>query len=101
MRRRDALAAAGVAAVGGAVAGGLAMRRDDGAPVTPVATTTYYGDQIEAFHSKHQAGIATHAQTYGSFVALTLHRGTDRAALGRMMRLLSDDAARLTRGEPA
>src|SRR5690606_20457010 len=38
------------------------------------------------------------AQAHGLFVALDLLEGTD---LTRMMRILSDDAARLTQGDPA
>jgi dye decolorizing peroxidase len=53
------------------------------------------------FHGPRQAGVTTEPQAHAAFVAFTLRAGTDRRALGRMMRLLSDDAARLTRGEPA
>jgi dye decolorizing peroxidase len=45
--------------------------------------------------------VTTEPPAHASFVAFTLPAGTDRRALGRMMRLLSDDAARLTSGEPA
>lgn len=99
-RRR--LLTGGAAAVGGALAG-----------VAVVAATTAHdetaaspdpadiGTAVEPFHGARQAGIATHPQAHASFVAFTLNRGVDRAALGRMMRLLSDDAARLTQGQPA
>ena len=101
MNRRGLLAATGAVAV----VGGVAACSDGDAPATPDAPSApeavFYGEQVEPFHGARQAGIATHAQAHASFVALTLHNGTDRAALGRMMRLLSDDAARLTRGEPA
>ena len=55
----------------------------------------------EPFHGPHQAGVATAPQTHAAFLALDLRPGTDRAALARMMRLLTDDAARLTRGTAA
>ncbi|AGL17049.1 Dyp-type peroxidase family [Actinoplanes sp. N902-109] len=38
---------------------------------------------------------------HAAFVAFTLAAATDRRVLGRMLRLLTDDVARLTRGEPA
>lgn len=59
------------------------------------------GTAVEAFHGPRQAGVATDPQAHAAFVAFTLKPGTDRVALGRMLRLLSDDAARLTQGHPA
>src|SRR5690606_7474567 len=56
------------------------------------------GSETVPFYGVHQAGIGTDAQAHGLFVALDLLEGTD---LTRMMRILSDDAARLTQGEPA
>jgi dye decolorizing peroxidase len=60
-----------------------------------------FGTATVAFHGPRQAGVTTEPPAHAAFVAVTLHRGTDRDALGRMLRLLTDDAARLTRGEPA
>lgn len=60
-----------------------------------------YGVQKIPFHGRHQAGIATPAQAHAAFLGFELADSVDRAALGRMMRLLTDDAARLTRGEAA
>ena len=54
---------------------------------------------VEPFHGPHQAGIATSPQTHAVFLGLDLRPRTDRAALGRLMRLLTDDARRLTRGQ--
>ncbi|GLX49548.1 peroxidase [Streptomyces hygroscopicus subsp. hygroscopicus] len=90
----SALAGAGIgaaAATGSGEASGRARRQDD-------AT---YGTQKVAFHGRHQAGIATPAQAHAVFLGFDLAREVDRAGLGRMMRLLTDDAARLTQGEPA
>ncbi|WP_149548560.1 Dyp-type peroxidase [Streptomyces marokkonensis] len=67
----------------------------------PRTVTVAYGEETVPFHGRHQAGIATPAQSHAVFLGFELAKGTDRAALGRMMRLLTDDAARLTRGEPA
>ncbi|KZE42947.1 Dyp-type peroxidase [Microbacterium sp. T32] len=59
------------------------------------------GDVVVPFHGAHQAGIDTDAQAHVSLVALDLRGDTDRDALRRLMRLLTDDAVRLTRGQGA
>ncbi|MFC4056730.1 Dyp-type peroxidase [Planomonospora corallina] len=59
------------------------------------------GTAVEPFHGVHQAGIATPPQTHAAFVGLDLRPGADREAIARMMRLLTDDARRLTQGAPA
>lgn len=53
------------------------------------------------FHGARQAGLEATPGAHALFVALDLHQDTDAAALKRMLRILSDDAARLTQGEPA
>ncbi|MDW5322314.1 Dyp-type peroxidase [Plantactinospora sp. KLBMP9567] len=102
-RRR--LLTGGALGVGGAVAGaaaGVAATAAGRQPPAPVpldpGAATAVGTDVEPFHGARQAGIATDPQAHASFVAFSLHRGVDRAALGRLMRLLSDDAARLTQG---
>ncbi|MEU6020882.1 Dyp-type peroxidase [Micromonospora sp. NPDC047134] len=101
---RRGLLTGGALAAGGTLVGAAAVaatREADstGTPAqVPVATV---GEAVEPFHGVHQAGVATEPQAHAAFVAFTLRPGTDRAALGRMMRLLSDDAARLTQGRPA
>ncbi len=103
---RRGLLTGGALAAGGALAGGAAIATThpgSGQPpaagdTTPVASV---GSLVEPFHGARQAGVATEPQAHASFVALTLRSGTDRAALGRMLRLLTDDAARLTQGQPA
>ncbi|MGW0433390.1 Dyp-type peroxidase [Micromonospora sp. NPDC003197] len=93
-------AVAGGAVLGGAV--GATLTRDPAQPApTPVTADTTIGTAIEPFHGPRQAGIATAPQAHASFVAFTLRPKTDRAALVRLMRLLTDDAARLTQGQPA
>ncbi|WP_420113452.1 Dyp-type peroxidase [Pseudactinotalea sp.] len=59
------------------------------------------GSVVVPFHGKDQAGLTVRPQAWSTFLALDLRADTDADALRRMMRLLSDDAARLTRGEPA
>ncbi|WP_373290255.1 Dyp-type peroxidase [Pilimelia terevasa] len=99
MSRRRLLTGGAVAA-GGALAGGAAVAAAgrDGAPaLTPVST----GSAVEPFHGARQAGVTTEPQAHAAFVALTLRPGVGRTELGRMLRLLTDDAARLTQGQPA
>ncbi|MBF5028890.1 MULTISPECIES: Dyp-type peroxidase [unclassified Micromonospora] len=102
---RRGLLTGGAMAAGGALAGAGALtavrsgtagvRPDDAVPVAQV------GSAVEPFHGTRQSGVTTDPQAHAAFVAFTLRPGTDRAALGRMLRLLSDDAARLTQGRPA
>lgn len=66
-----------------------------------VASEQVHGDQVLPFYGKHQSGIATVPQAHAIFVALDLHRDVDARALQGMMRLLTDDAARLTQGQSA
>jgi dye decolorizing peroxidase len=53
------------------------------------------------FLGEHQAGIATAHQAFGALIGLDLDRGTDRPAVIRLLRVLTDDAERLTQGRPA
>jgi dye decolorizing peroxidase len=59
------------------------------------------GSTTEPFHGPHQAGIATTPQAHAVFLGLDLLPGTGREAVARLMRLLTDDARRLTQGRPA
>lgn len=92
-----ALVAGGALSAAGITAGlsGAASSSRDREP-----SPTSFGEQVEPFYGPHQAGIATPAQAHASFVAFDLQPGVDRAALGRLMRLWTDDAARLTQGQP-
>jgi dye decolorizing peroxidase len=98
---RRALLAGGALSVGGALAGAattVAATRGtpgDPAPLPSVGP----GRRTEPFHGPHQAGVATPAQAHAAFVALDLSAGVDRDALRRLLRLLTDDAARLTHGQ--
>lgn len=90
-------AAAGVGAVAG-LGVGLAI---DPAPLAAAAPPPLHGTDTVAFFGRHQAGIATTPQAHATFVALDLRPETDRDGLVRLMRILTDDAARLTQGTPA
>jgi dye decolorizing peroxidase len=98
--RRQFLLGGAVAGVGAAAAIGadLAVSKTDGPAAEPAAL---HGGQTVQFYGTHQAGIDTAAQAHGLFVALDLLDGTTREDLVRMMRILTDDAARLTQGSPA
>lgn len=67
----------------------------------PVGNTTATGPAVEPFHGAHQAGVATTPQAHAVFVAFDLLPDTGKEALGRLLRLLTDDARRLTQGRPA
>ncbi|MFI9489360.1 Dyp-type peroxidase [Promicromonospora sp. NPDC052451] len=98
--RRQFLLGGAVAGVGAATAIGadLALNSTTEGPAEAAGLN---GDRTVPFHGTHQAGIGTDAQAHGLFVALDLLDDTGRDDLTRLMRILSDDAARLTRGEPA
>ncbi|MFI0424638.1 Dyp-type peroxidase [Spongiactinospora sp. 9N601] len=81
-----------------AVAGVMATA---GRATAAQAESTPDGTAVEAFHGPHQAGIATRPQAHAVFLGLDLRRGADRDSVSRMMRLLTDDARRLTQGRPA
>lgn len=87
-------AALGVGGIAVGAAGATAVAASQSAE--PVA-----GTQIEPFFGPHQSGIATPAQAYAVFAAYDLRPGVTRLEIARMMRLLSDDAARLSQGRPA
>lgn len=59
------------------------------------------GHRTVPFYGVHQAGIATPPGAYAAFVALDLRGGIGRDRIRAWLRMLSDDAAALTQGEPA
>jgi dye decolorizing peroxidase len=89
---------------GGAVAiGGIAAGLGYGTAVAtqpPAEPDDAAGQSVEPFHGPHQSGVATPAQALGTFIALDLLSGVDREALIRLMRLWTEDGARLTQGTP-
>jgi len=99
-RRRLLLggAAAGLGAAA-AIGADLALGgrgRDSGA-----STSAVEGAETVPFHGAQQAGVTVTPQAHSAFIALDLEAATDRDGLRRLLRLLSDDAARLTAGRPA
>ena len=59
------------------------------------------GEDTVPFHGPHQAGIGTAAQAHAVFCAFDLRDGVDAAELGKLLRILTDDAVRVTAGRPA
>lgn len=92
--RRSLLLGGGAAAVvakGSSQAGGRAGHRTDQPG----------GSAQVAFHGEHQAGIDTlPVQAHALFLGLDLRDRAATADVRRLMRMLSDDAARLTSGRP-
>ncbi|EOM77880.1 hypothetical protein Rrhod_0773 [Rhodococcus rhodnii LMG 5362] len=59
------------------------------------------GTEIEPFHGVHQSGIATRAQAHATFVGLDLAADVDRQRFAGILRVWTEDAARLTSGTPS
>lgn len=92
------LGAAGLSAAGGfAVGNAAAMAESTGQPASAVEV----GAARIPFHGRHQAGVEVHPQAHSSYLAFDLVPGLDRDGVRRMLRLISDDASRLTAGRPA
>ena len=83
--------------------GGFAWGRAGAADATPGEGTgsTSSGEETVAFHGDHQAGVDTAAQTFVSYLGLDLRAADRRGNLSRLLRLWTDDAARLTSGRGA
>ncbi|MEV5412206.1 Dyp-type peroxidase [Thermopolyspora sp. NPDC052614] len=108
LSRRSLLTGGAVTAVGALAActpGKAASAPAEAAPTSAKGAATPAdipsGKAVEPFHGPHQAGVATLPQTYAAFVAFDLNSGIKRDAVARMMRLLTDDARRLTSGAGA
>lgn len=97
--RRQLFTGGAAALVGGVAGAGIVAATSGTGQLSsrPVSV----GKAVEPFYGARQSGIATPPQAHAAFVAFTLADGTDREALVRMLRLLTDDAARLTQGAPA
>lgn len=114
LSRRGMLAAGGAALLG--AAGGFALGSRQGAAATtapppgpgpvetsvapPSAPVAEAPITLVPFHGSHQAGIETELALFQTFVGLDLLR-PKAADAEKVLRLVTDDAARMTRGEPA
>jgi len=98
--RRQFLFGGAVAGIGAAAAIGTELALNNPAPQDSAATALN-GAATVPFYGVHQAGIDTAPQAHAMFIALDLLETVDRAGLIRMMKIVTDDAARLTQGESA
>ncbi|MDX6279592.1 MAG: dye decolorizing peroxidase [Kribbellaceae bacterium] len=90
--RRQLFGYAGAAAAGAAVTGGaVALGKDSPSAVVSRAINPY-GD--------HQPAISAASPKHAELVAFTLLPATDKAALGRLMRLWTNDIVALGAGRP-
>ncbi|MFJ3958877.1 Dyp-type peroxidase [Arthrobacter sp. NPDC090010] len=103
MQRRHLLLGGAAAGVGAIAAAGvqLASSAPSSAPAAALDDDGARGAETVPFHGARQAGVGTAAQAHGVFVALDLKAGTSRARVRSLLRLLTQDAARLTQGRPA
>lgn len=86
-----AAALAGVAVGAGVTGAAAAAQRP---PQDPA------GRAVVPFHGERQAGVGTPPQAFLTLLAFDLAPGVDRDALVRLLRIWTDDAARLTQGRP-
>lgn len=101
--RRGLFAAGGVALVGGAGGYALASVTAAETPPAPVQLVEAEGSTAKVtvpFYGVHQAGVDTPAQIYTKFLGFNLLDPT-RETYEAISRIVTDDAARLTQGEPA
>ncbi len=94
-----ALGGAGVGWSGSAALAATASPPSADAPTSVVGPSA--GSETAPAVGRHQAGIATPPQAHLALVGWDLRDGGGAGELVRMMRLLSDDTARLAAGRPA
>ncbi|HJG90945.1 MAG TPA: Dyp-type peroxidase [Brachybacterium massiliense] len=92
----------GAGALGvGAASVGLDRALREPSQESAAAEPALHGQLTVPFHGEHQAGIETPAPAAATFLGLDLREEVDREGVLRLLRLLTDDAARLTQGRPA
>lgn len=105
--RRGILAAGGAAllgAAGGVVIGRASASEPDAPTAMPTAASTSEAvasgeATLLPFYDDHQAGVETEEADFQTFLGLDL-RNASRDDADAVLRLVSDDAARLTQGQP-
>ncbi|WP_062380937.1 Dyp-type peroxidase [Demequina pelophila] len=96
--RRQLLLGGGAAAGAGALAA-LGAERAVAAAAGPAADEAgVNGARTVPFHGPHQAGVTARQGAHATYLAFDLDPATDRDGLRAWLRLLTDDAARLTQG---
>lgn len=89
-------ATAGVGTLGGALVG-----RSTAPGAEPTGPPPPHGEGTVSFHGTRQAGIETPPQANVRLLGLDLDPETDAEGVRRLLSLLGDDVARLSRGEGA
>ncbi|KUM31036.1 peroxidase [Arthrobacter sp. EpRS66] len=97
--RRGLLIAGAASGLGAVAALGIESLADSDSPAG--ASEPLHGQETIPFYGSHQAGITTAPQAYAAYIALTLRDEVDRDSVQRLLRILTDDAARLTQGREA
>lgn len=102
LSRRRLLFGGAVAGLGAAAAVGtdLVLNRPAGSSEADT-TPSLNGSETVPFYGAHQAGIETVPQAHATFIGIDLNDDVDREALTRLMRLLTNDAGKLTQGAAA
>ncbi len=102
LSRRRLLLGGGATLASGGLAGaaaGLALAGNDSPAAAQTTVEQTKGTESVAFYGVHQPGIEEPAQAHVRFLALDLKPGADVEHVRRLLRLLTDDAARMMRGE--
>jgi len=97
--RRGLLFAGAATGLGAIAALGIDSLAQSASPAG--ASEPLHGPETVPFYGEHQAGITTEPQAYASYVGLSLREEVDRDGVQKLLRLLTDDAARLTQGREA
>lgn len=90
----------GAAFVGGAAVGAIAGEAAADETVR-ADTAEVWGSDTLPFWGAHQPGVETPAPAATTLIALDLRDGVDREDVARLLRLWTDDTARLMSGAPA
>jgi len=96
--RRGFLAGGAAAAASGAV--GIAAGAAGASLAAEADLETFAASRQAEFYGPHQSGIELDIQAVTNMVAFDIKESVNKADMLRWMRLLTDDIARLTAGEP-
>lgn len=91
----------GLGALAGQLAGGADAPAGSEAPGADASEPALHGARTVPFHGEHQAGVETDPPAHATLLAYDLHPETDRAAIVRLLRILTEVGSRLTQGRPA
>lgn len=106
LQRRHLLFGGAAAGVGALAAVGAQVASATRRPAAPNSSEASEASGAEGsngvgvvpFYGARQAGITTAAQAHGVFIALDLKTATNKERLQALLKLLSDDASKLTQG---